>query len=99
MLANAVPYVFPPPYGGGDRRGKVDKSGVDWHSHFQLRNQPADSVGQERDFLHAANREDDVHSGILLPTDLDLASLKAHYDLFNDALKLVDGMRNALVVN
>lgn len=77
----------------------MDNIGVDWHRNFRLRHQPADSFGQERDFLHAASCEVDHHSSILLPTDLDLASLKAHYNLFNNALKLVDGMRNALVVN
>jgi hypothetical protein len=77
----------------------VDNIGVDWHHNFRLRHQPADSFSQERDSLHATSCEVDHHSSILLPTDLDLASLKARYDLFNNAFELVDGMRNALVVN
>lgn len=77
----------------------MDNIGVDWHHNFRLRHQPADSFSQERDSLHATSCEVDHHSSILLPTDLDLASLKARYDLFNNAFELVDGMRNALVVN
>src|SRR5262245_17231175 len=42
---------------------------------------------------------DDLQLVVFLPTDLDLANPQARHDLFNDALKLVDGVRNAFIVD
>ena len=46
-----------------------------------------------------AQMQDNPQLAVVLPTDPDLASIKTRYDLFNDARKLMDRMRDTLIVN